>query len=263
MFHPTMLMLCTLNIDTFKCQDNVDYTYLQQSKEQILTREIDNLCDRLLSDEFLYSMHQGYEIAMTTQFVGDKQINISRYTAIVLTRLHEAAIFLKRNTIDSDYDDISDDIMISRIEAIPNSIYGIVYNLLANESAVARASKGGINKLNEIRKKILLYRDKNVADISPDFLQKINDISTIGFWRTLLYHDFLLYYDTEPTAVTEEVMEQIKTELESLEIFGFVPPKKVMEVYQTTTVSRKLSVSVDDFVLEFLTEIVRSGGVEV
>lgn len=263
MFHPTMLMLCTLNIDTFKCQDEVDYTYLQQSKEQILTREIDNLCDRMLSDEFLFSVQNGNEIAMTTQFIGTKQVKISTYTALILTRLREAAIFLKNNMSGSNYDDISDDIMISRIEAIPNSIYSIVYNILSNESAAARASKSGIHKLNEIRKKILLYRKKDSATISPTFLQKIKDISTVGFWRTLLYHDFLVYYNSEPTAVTEEVLQQIKQELESLEIYGFVPPQKVMDIYKSTSVSRKLSINVDDFVIEFLTEIVRSGGVEV
>lgn len=263
MFHPTMLMLCTINIDTFKCQDEVDYTYLQQSKEQILTREVDALCNRILSDEFLFTVCNGMEIAMTTQFVGTKQVKISRYTALILTRLKEAAQFLKKNMTGSEYDDISDDITISRIEAIPNSIYSTVYNILSNESAAARASKVGIRKLNEIRKKILLHKDKEAATISQGFLQKIKDISTVGFWRVLLYHDYLKVYDSMPAPITCETLNNIKRELQSLDIYGFVPPDKVVETYKTTSVSRKLNIQVDDFVISYLTEIVRSGGVEV
>ena len=263
MFHPTMLLLSTINIDEFVCKDTVDYTHLQRSKEEILRRELDTLCQRLLSDEFLFADIDGREVAMETQFSGVHQISISRETALVLTRLREAAKLMQNRFEGTSYDDLNDDVAISRLEAIPNSVYSTVYNILSRESAAARNAKTGIRKLNELRKKILLYRNKESVEISSDFVQKIEDISTVGFWRTLLYHDYLLVYRETPNRITTATMTRIKEDLELLDIYGFVPPSKMMEAYNSTSINRKVSVTIEDFVVDFLTEVVRSGGIEI
>lgn len=262
MFHPTMLLLCSLNIDTFSCTDRIDYSFLTKDKEQIITKELGSLCSFLLSDNILLTNVNGYEIPMLTQFSNYKQITISKYTALVLQRLREAASVFKGLHTQS-YDDISDDLLITKIEAIPNSIYSIVYNILSKESPNSRNNKVGIQKLNELRKKILLYRDKEVPSNDNKLLSKIYDLSSIGYWRTLLYHDYIKYYQDVPDAITPNTLEEIKCQLELLDIYGFVPPKQVVQAYASTEVNRKISVTIDDSVIDFLTKIVRSGGVEV
>lgn len=283
MIHPIMMLLGQINVQTFDYSDNIDLSFLPQEYERVIRQKTMELCNKLLDKQDISSskipnsltllntidddidiLFDMTGVASTLQAVNRKQYEISQETALILTRLRAASLaYIKKLSDAETFDDISSDIVLTKLEAMPQSVYSLVYDILSNETASLRNAKVGLTKLNELRNRILLYQDKEAVFSNEQVKQKLSTISTLGFWRTLIYHDYMNIYNKPPNEITVSTLQRIHDELNILGIPGFVPPNIVFESYANTMVQRKVNVMIQQSVIEFLTKVVKSGGVVI
>lgn len=261
MFHPTTILFACYNINTSKFED-INISFLNEKDMNVINAEINRMESILSEDNIFYEDFNGIQVASTTQYTLTGQIDISKETALVLTKLAEACSFWKSNSNNlSLKEDISSDMLLTKIDAFPTSIYRIVYNLLYGEKVSGKGKSKGILKLNELLQKILMYNDQAQFDVTGDMLQKIEELSSMSFWRTLLSTEYMRCYSELPPDVTLNTMNTIKTELSYFDIYGFVPPNKVYDAFQSVAEYRKSTIHISEDIVDFLVKIVKSGGV--
>lgn len=261
MFHPTTILFACYNMNTSAFED-INISFLSEKDRNVLNAEIDRLHSVLSEDNIFYEDFNGIKVASTTQYTLMGQVDISKETALILTKLAQACSFWKDNHNKlSIKEDISSDMLLTKIDAFPTSIYRIVYNLLYGEKTT-RKSKG-LLKLNELLQKIMVYNNQAQADITGDMLEKIEELSTMSFWRTLLSMEYMKCYSELPPNITINTMNTIKKELAYFDIHGFVPPNKVYDAFHTVMEYRKSTINISEDIVDFLSKIVRSGGINL
>ena len=266
MLHPTTILFASYNIKTSKFE-NINISFLNERDINIINAEISKMAMILSEDNIFYENFDRISLASTTQYTLTGQITISRETAIVLTKLAEACSFWnKNNTAQLDEgksDDLSSDMLLTKIDAFPSSIYRIVYNLLSEDKYTSSRQNKGLLKLNEVLQKIIAYNNQGQSHITGEMLNKINNLSSMHFWRLLLSKEYMKYYSELPPKITLDTMQTIKNELAHFNIHGFVPPDKVYQAFNSVTEYRKSTIHVSEEIIEFLFKIVKSGGISL
>lgn len=263
MLHPTTILFACYNSNT-STFEHIDISFLNERDSNIINAEINRMASVLSEDNIFYEDMDGIQVASTTQYTLTGQIDISRETALVMTKLAQACSFWKTFSNKSPIkEDISSDMLLMKIDAFPSSVYRIVYDLLYGERISSKARSKGIQKLYELLKKINLYNNKEEAGITGDILHRIEKLSSMAFWRELLSIEYMRCYKELPPVITLDTMNTIKKELKHFDIYGFVPPNKVYEAFRTVEDYRKNTIHISDDIVDFLMKIVRSGGIRI
>ena len=162
---------------------------------------------------------------------------------------------------DAAEDDLSADAVVLRLEGNPRYVYIYVYNVM---EMPALSYDDKIKKLRDV---LLTLKSRSVvkdSELRNDrLLQRLELHSMQNYWAGMLMSDYITYYGTIPPAFEEETIEVLRKELSDLGFYGFVNPLQMYEEFTHSRVARKVNVTVEEFVIEFLTKVVLSGGANV
>lgn len=291
MVHPLMILFGTINFNTLEHEDLLDFSFMCNSDITTMKAKIHEIGEKTYpyvldfpsikssvinknilenydstKGKIMYTEINNELVAFESQYINDNQIEILKETAILLTRIYRAYVFWNKNTSsfmnfkkDENVIDLSEDAILNKIENFPYSIYSIVYNILSStkELPITLALK----RVDNIRKKLIQYQGQTKIDKSPYFQEKLNILSDMSFWKSLIYSDYLRIYMKNPPKLTLKKMDQISSELKLFGISGFNPPCDIDQSF--SNISRKASIDVDDRIIIFLEKIVRSGGINI
>lgn len=245
----------------------VDVLYLSRSDRELVIQEAERL-GSLFNDEnkvWITDSPCGRKMVSEIQVVAGKSVTLNPYTALLLTRVWQCfPMYTKEiNAVPADAaeDDLSADAVVLRLEGNPRYVYIYVYNVM---EMPALSYDDKIKKLRDV---LLTLKSRSVvkdSELRNDrLLQRLELHSMQNYWAGMLMSDYITYYGTIPPAFEEETIEVLRKELSDLGFYGFVNPLQMYEEFTHSRVARKVNVTVEEFVIEFLTKVVLSGGANV
>lgn len=265
MVTPLMLLLSSIN-ERYEYDRPVDTMYLSRTDRDLIISEVERL-GKMAMDENTVLMTEdcyGREIADTAQVVNDSVIEISRPTAMLLTRIREAyAVYRKvspaSGTSDEvELDDLGADAVILRLEGNPRYIYTYIYNIMESTGMDFRSK---MMRITELYTAIVGHSGVALDSTKTQQLTSRFELhSTVQFWQALLLSD-LLKHGISGVTVSKEDIAMVGSELRSLGFYGFVNPLKMYRDFSGSRISRKVGVNIDQEVIDFLDKVVRSGGI--
>lgn len=201
----------------------------------------------------------GKEMVSTSQVVCNKAVQITPFTALLLTRLNSCAESYLRG-INSDVaveveEDLSTDAVILRLEGNPQSVYVYVYKVMTTPSLSYDAK---MEKLVSVLNTIKTHSVVETTPVNHEEISRFELQSTVRYWKSMLLGDYIEYFGTTPP---EFNIKTISEELEQLGFYGFVNPLEMNNQFAGSRVHRKIDVNIADWVVDFLTTAIKSGGV--
>lgn len=265
MVTPLMLLLSSIN-ERYEYDRPVDTMYLSRTDRDLITAEAERL-GKMATDDNIILMTEdcyGHAIADTAQVSNDTVVEISRPTAMLLTRIREAYAVYQRvspnnNATDEiELDDLGADAVILRLEGNPRYIYTYIYNIMESTGMDFQSKMMCITELYTA-----IVGHAGVALDSAKIQQLTSRFelqSTVQFWQALLLSD-LLKHGFSGVTVSKDDIVTVGNELRSLGFYGFVNPLKMYRDFSGSRISHKVGVNIDQEVIDFLDKVVRSGGV--
>lgn len=266
MITPLMHILSCLN-EKYQIEQPVDILYLSRADRELIIGEARRL-GSYFSDEskiWITESPTGQRMVSETQVIAGKSVTLCPYTALLLTRVWKCFNVYQQEVdalaTDVVNDDLSTDAVVLRLEGNPRYIYVYVYNTmelpaLSYDAKIARL----LELLTTIRSHSVV-RDTTPRDTRLS--QRMELHSMMSYWEGLLMSDYIDMYGTAPEAFSEETIETIRHELADLGFYGFVNPLEMYQQFNSSRVSRKVEITIDDEVVNFLTKVVMSGGATV
>lgn len=263
MITPLMHILSCLN-EKWEVEPPVDILYLNRQDRGLIVSEAKRLGTLLRDSSNIWvgTSDTGLDVVQPTQIICGEPRNINPYTALLLTRVMSCIDTYLRE-VDSAVasvheEDLSTDAVVLRLEGSPRYIYLYVYNIMEMPSLTY---EGKIARLKEL----LLTIKTHVAIESNDaentrMLRRMELQSDLSYWQGMLMSDYVKYNGSVPPDFDAHTVEEIKSDLKNLGIYGFVNPLQMYQDFSTARVSRKVLVQVEDWVVDFLSKIVLSGG---
>lgn len=246
----------------------VDILYLSKSDRELIVGEAKRLCNLILDETKFLKMptDTGRHVMCTTQSLANNVFAISPFTALLLQRIQECATaYLNRVdlTDTSVEDDLSTDAIVLKMEGNPRYVYYYVYTVMQLPALTYEAK---INRLNELLQTLQTHVSSDSKDVKDtedkkDFYNRLSLHSKVEYWRGMLLSDYIYYYGVVPPEFDEKTMETLYKELRDLGFYGFVNPLQMYLEFNNSRVNRKVDIDVEDWVLEFLSKVVLSGGV--
>lgn len=270
MITPLMHILSCLN-ESYEVEKPVDILYLNRVDRELIVGEARRLGKQLLNGEQFLVMPSdtGLEMVGTVQSIAGEARTISPFTALLLTKARQCfPVYLRElDSVSTEVieDDLSTDAVVLRLEGNPKYVYYYVYNVMQTPSL---SYDGRIGRLKELLYTIqshVVIRNESVTDGGMTtqkkyLMSRLELQSHFQYWRGMLLSEYIRYYGVVPPEITEETLEVIKKELWDLGFYGFVNPLKMYLDFNNSRVSRKIEVTIEDWVIDFLTKIVLSGG---
>lgn len=216
------------------------------------------------SDRILFTESDtGLRMVATSQVILSKIVSISPYTALLLTRFDSCidtyiATVNAVSTEHEDNDNAHNDAVVLRLEGNPSYIYTFVYKLYSNR---------GVSYESKLRKMVellnLLRTSTVVSEIDTTQMSRLEMQANVSYWKEMLMGDYMKYYGTLPPKFDADTLKTISEELNSLGFYGFVNPFKISSQLLSSRVGSKTSTNIEDWVIEFIEDVVKSGGVAI
>lgn len=263
MITPLMHILSCLDKD-YNITAPASILYLNAKDRQLISSEAKRLCKFVLDENkiFMTDSDFGDHVVSEYQQCVNDMITVDRYTALLLTRIRQCAeAYLKGVEVAEEAiedDDLSADITILRLEGNPNYMYAFVFNTMRLPGIGYDAKIAKIAEVLEtINQHAMTAQTTAVLDKNASRLEAQSDLA---YWKGLLTADFVRIYGGKVPRFDMDTLENIKKELRSLGLYGFVNPLAMYTEFVSSRVSRKTSANISDSVIAFLTNIVLSGG---
>lgn len=266
MITPLMHVLSCLDKD-YKVGPPVSILYLNKSDWELIVQEARRL-GSFFEDEnkiWISESPTGLRCVAPVQAVAGQSKSLNKYTSLLLTRIWQCyQVYQKElDTIapTTEGEDLSTDAVVLRLEGNPRFIYTYVYNVMKTLSL----SYG--NRIAKLTTLLATLKSHTVVQSSEEMdaglRERLEMQSYASYWRGMLLCDYVKYYGTVPEEFTSETLTLVKNELKDLGFYGFVNPLKMYQDFCSSRITRKVEVNIDETVVDFLTRIVRSGGVSV
>lgn len=266
MITPMMHILSGMD-EQYRMGHPVNILYLNREDRDLVIGEAKNIGARLNNENkvWITDSPTGEKMVADTQVVVDESITLNPYSALLLTRLWECFKVYSQEVDKDDVEEVSDDLstdaVVLRLEGAPRYIYVFVYNVMEMPSLSYDAKIAKLQELLHILQTHSVVLNTEASDPSlRKTLARMELHSKLSYWKVLLMQDYMRVYGTVPPGFTPETINVIRQDLANMGFYGFVNPLQMYKEFTTSRVSRKVSVDVDDFVMEFLTKVVRSGG---
>lgn len=266
MITPLMHILSCLD-EKYEVGSPVDTLYLSKSDRELIIKEACRL-GSLFDDEnkvWITNSNTGLPMVAEVQALAGSSKSISPYTALLLTR---ALSCFSTYTQEMDAvsaavadDDLSTDAVVLRLEGNPRYIYVYVYNIMELPSLGYDAK---IMRLKELL--VTIQSHSVIKDTEPRdsrLRQRMELHSKLSYWKGVLMSDYVKYYGALPPKFSEGTIDCIRAELNDMGFYGFVNPLQMYQEFNSSRVSRKVDVNIDEDVVKFLTKVVLSGGATV
>lgn len=267
MITPLMLLLSSIN-ERLGYDYPVDTMYLNRANRTLILNEATRL-GNLVSDDGLILMTDnafGEAVCDTAQVINNAVVEVSPFTAVILTRLRRCFEVFKDSLQtaakdESEIYDLDTDSVILRLEGNPRYIYSYVYSVMENN---AYSYDHRIMQLAELYNVIVGFTASPVARLKQDDLvRRLMLQADLSFWQKLFYNDWIKRVLKEPPTLGMEDVEKTKVELKSMGFYGFVNPWKMYSEFSNSRINRKVELNVSEDVTLFLRKVVLSGGVNV
>lgn len=266
MITPLMHILSCLN-EKFEISSPISMLYLSRNDWDLIVGEAKRLGANLNDEDKIWITDSptGKKMVSDVQVVNGVPVNLSPFTALLLTRVWECfPIYVKElASLSTDVveDDLSADAVVLRLEGNPRYVYNYVYNTMELPSLSYSAK---IAKIQELLFTILRHSVvQTEAGVTEATQSRMELHSHLNYWRGMLLSDYVTYYGTVPPCFTESTVEVIRSELSDLGFYGFINPLQMYMDFNGSRVARKVEVEINDEVIEFLSKVVQSGGAEV
>lgn len=271
MITPLMHILSCYD-EHFRISSPVNILYLNKKDRELVISESKRLCALINDGDSFYisTSDTGKPMVCEVQNIAGSAVTLNPYTALMLTRIHNCVpMYLQEvDTVSVEVaeDDLSTDAVILRLEGNPKYIYYYVYNIMEMPSLTYQSK---ILKLKELLLTIISHPviqdvgGTNDVDSNPQrkiLLNRLQLHSNFNYWKSMMLEDYIKYYGTIPPEFDESVLKLVKKELWDAGFYGFVNPLEIYLNFNSSRVTRKLDVDIEDWVLEFLTKCVLSGG---
>lgn len=265
MITPLMLVLSCID-ENFNYTAPVDIMYLSRSDRALLQNEVARLKTIVFDDNTIITTEDrtGKQVCDTVQVINGAVVEVLPETAIMLTRIRECIMhYTSMNHEETGEEDtLDEDAAVLRLEGNPKYIYIHTHEIMENPSLDYNAK---IMKLASLYSVLIGYSE--MGDATPKktaySMKRMELQSTLEFWQRLVLHDYMSQNADCTTPMTQETVTKVKQELRALGLYGFVNPLQMYRDFADARVSRKVSVNVDPEVIEFLSKVIRSGGVAV
>jgi len=267
MITPLMLMLSSIN-ERLGYDRPVDTMYMNRTDRALIIDEVQRLGKLITDDSIILCTTDsfGNEVCDTVQVINNSAVEVSPFTAVIMTRLRACfEVFRKslQTSVKEDMEahDLDTDSVILRLEGNPRYIYAHVYSVMENN---AHSYAARIAQLADLYNALVGFIAVSSVDMKQDALvRRLTLQSDISFWQRLFYNDWMQRTLEAPPALTKECIEKSKTELRSMGFYGFVNPLKMYEDFANARINRKVELNVSEDVIAFLRKVVLSGGVSV
>lgn len=266
MITPMMHILSSMD-EKYRVGHPVNILYLNRDDRDLVISEAKNIGARLNNENkvWITDSPTGERMVADTQVVVDESVSLNPYTALLLTRVLECFKVYSQEVDETDVEEVNDDLstdaVVLRLEGTPRYIYVFVYNVMETPSLSYDAK---IAKLSELLHTLQTHSVVlNSEETDPRMRKTLNRMelhSKLSYWKRMLMQDYMRVYGTAPPGFTAETIEIIRRDLANMGFYGFVNPLQMYREFNTSRVSRKVSIDVEDFVMDFLTKVVRSGG---
>lgn len=266
MFTPVMHILSCLD-DKYEIGSPADILYLSKSDRELIIREACRL-GKIFDDEnkvWITNSNTGLPMVSEIQAIAGTSKQISPYTALLLTRIHECfPVYLQEiDTVSAAVaeDDLSTDAVVLRLEGNPRYVYVYVYNIMELPSLSYDVK---IARLKELL--VTIQSHSVIKDTEPrdsKLRERLELHSKFSYWKGMLMADYVKYYGVLPPPLGEGIVDTIRSELSDMGFYGFVDPLKMYQEFNSSRISRKVEVNIDESVIHFLTKVVLSGGATI
>ena len=263
MITPFMHILSCIN-EKYEMDAPVDILYLGRRDRDLIISEAKRLGSIFSNESKIWIENAGQENEYVSEYqaVAGKAVTLNRYTALLLTRLLKCyrVYFKEFNIVVAEMldEDLSEDAVILRLEGNPFFIYTYVFKVMRTASLNYDAK---IAKLSEL---LMTIKAHSVVEQDGFYDSRLRSRlvlhSQLSFWKGMLMSDYIQIYGEVPESFTEDTIKVIRKELLDLGFYGFVNPLDMYWRFNSSRVTRKINVSVDDSVVDFLTKVVKSGG---
>ncbi len=266
MITPVMHVLSCLNAK-YEIEPPVDTLYLNKQDRELIIREAKRLATYFEDENKIWisESQTGLRMVSEVQVIAGKSQSLNPYTALLLTRIWKCyPMYLKEvDTVvaDSSNDDLSTDAVVLRLEGNPRYIYVYVYNTMEASALSYEVKIGRLLELLLTIKSHSVIKDTTPRDTR--LMGRMELHSMFSYWKGMLMSDYIDMYGEAPPEFTEDTIEVIRRELSDLGFYGFVNPLEMYQQFNSSRVSRKVEINIDDEVIAFLTKVVLSGGATI
>lgn len=264
MITPLMLLLSSTRADgTF--DKPVDTVYLNKNDRKVILDEVHRMGRMICrgDDYWVTEEINGKQCMDVCQAVDTKMVDISMATAVMLDRIKESyEVFCKYDTpVGSEEDtDFGLDNLLLQVEGNPRYIYVYVYNVMSSRGSTYNAKMAKLKELYDI---ISVGSTESSGDDQSDPLTaRLEEQSYYEFWQRVLMRDIMVRTGA-PAVVSKEDIDRVKVELKQLGFYGFVNPYEMYKEFLGSRINRKSEIEVSEDTVEFLRQIITSGGVSV
>lgn len=263
MLSPLMHILSCLD-EKFEVGAPVNIFELSKKDKDLIVSEARRICSYFKSEDKIWITESptGLKMVSDVQVISGEAVKINPYTALLLTRVWSCVDTYLKEVCDVitelKDDDLSNDSVVLRLEGNPNYVYAFVYNTMETKALTYDARIEKIKELLMIIKSHIVVQDSTSMDLR--LRAKLELHSKLNYWSAMLTSDYVKYYGSIPSVFCEKDLEIVKRELRDLGVYGFNNPLKMYIEFSNSRVSRKVEVNIEDWVVDFLTKVVLSGG---
>lgn len=253
MITPLMYLLTGYDEDfNYNPVNNIE-EFLAETK--VLQSEIKRL-GNILFDEFTVNVEEIADnkiITSTNQIVATEIISISPYTALLIDRAKLA--YEKYKNQKYAVKEISTSDIVTRIEGSSYNAYKFVFNTMHSSATY----KENISKIKDILDIISTNSVELNSNTDKEEINKRFEVqSNVSYWSRMLGSDYIRIYNEIGPPFTAKTIETIKEELKRMGINGFVNPLGTNQ--NLTKIARKTYYNISDDIIDYLKQIVLSGG---